>query len=93
LGAPVLTYKVYVADGREELVRGANLDGISVRSLREIEAAGNDMAVSNKLSGNPGAPTPVSIIAPSVLLQEMELKRPTGTQQKPAGLTHPYFKP
>jgi predicted Zn-dependent protease len=91
LGAPVLIYKVHVADGREELIRGASLDGIGVRSLREIQAAGNDTFVANRLSGNPNASTPVSVLAPSVLLQEMELKRPSGTQQKPALLTHPYF--
>jgi predicted Zn-dependent protease len=92
LGTPVLAYKVYVTDGREELIRGASLDGISVRSLRQIEAAGDDRFVANRLSGNRGNPTPVSVVAPSVLLQEMELKRPFGTQQKPALLTHPYFE-
>ena len=92
LGTPILTYKVWVADGREELIRGASLDGISVRALRQIEAAGNDSFVANRLSGNRNNPTPVSVVAPSVLLQEMELKRPFGTQQKPALLTNPYFE-
>jgi hypothetical protein len=32
-----------------------------------------------------------SVIAPSVLLEELELKKPTGTQQRPLLLTHPYF--
>jgi hypothetical protein len=91
LGTPLLAYKVHVADGREELIRGASLDAISVRSLRQIEAAGNDVYVANRLSGNRNNPTPVSVVAPSVLLQEMELNRPFGTQQKPALLTHPYF--
>jgi predicted Zn-dependent protease len=92
LGTPFLAYKVHVADGREELIRGASLDAISVRSLRQIEAAGNDRFVANRLSGTRTNPTPVSIVAPSVLLQEMELKRPSGTLQKPAVLTHPYFE-
>ena len=37
---------------------------------------------------------PVGDIPPgqgSVLLEEMELKHPTGTQQTPALLTHPFF--
>ena len=91
IGVPFLTYKVYVADGREELVRGASAAAIPIRSLRQIEAVGNDPFVANRLSGA-DFPTPMSIVAPSVLLEEMELKRPTGTQQKPALLTHPYFK-
>jgi predicted Zn-dependent protease len=90
IGMPVLTYKVYVADGREELIRGAFAQGIPIRSLRQIEAVGNDSSVVNRLSGG-DLPTPTSIVAPSVLLEEMDLKKPTGNQQKPALLTHPYF--
>jgi TldD protein len=91
LGSPVLTYKVYVADGREELIRGASISGLSVQSLRHIQAAGNDTVVANRLTGTRGAETPVSVVAPSVLLEELELERPSGTQQKPALLTHPFF--
>jgi predicted Zn-dependent protease len=88
IGSPVLAYKVYVADGREELIRGASAAGITVRSLRTIEAAGSDSYAANRLSGA----GPMTIVAPSVLIEEMELKRPTGAQQKPAILTHPFFK-
>jgi TldD protein len=91
IGLPVLTYKVYVEDGREELIRGAFAQAIPIRSLRQIEAVGNDSFVVNRLAGSNELPTPTSIVAPSVLLEEVELKRPTGTQQKPALLTHPYF--
>jgi len=90
IGNPVLTYKVYVADGHEELIRGAFAQGIPIRSLRQIEAVGSDSFVVNRLSGG-DVPTPTSIVAPSVLLEEMELKKPAGNQQKPALLTHPYF--
>jgi predicted Zn-dependent protease len=91
MGNPVLTYKVYVADGREELIRGASISGLSVQSLRHIQAAGNDAFVANRLTGSRGAETPVSVVAPSVLLEELEIERPAGTQQKPALLTHPFF--
>src|SRR5262245_51056078 len=91
VGTPVLTYKVYVEDGREELIRGAFAQGIPIRSLRQIEAVGSDAFVVNRLAGSNDLPTPTSIVAPSVLLEEVELKRPTGTQQKPALLNHPYF--
>ena len=91
IGTPVLTYKVYVADGREELIRGAFAQEIPIRSLRQIEAVGDDSFVVNRLSGGE-LPTPTSIVAPSVLLEEIELKKPSGNQQKPALLTHPYFE-
>ena len=84
------TYKVYVNDGHEELIRGASANSIPVRSLRQIEAVGNDLFVANRLSGG-DLPTPTSVVAPSVLLEEVDLKRPAGTQQKPSLLTHPYF--
>ena len=93
IGTPILVYKVYVADGREELVRGASVNALSVRSLRQMEAAGNDSYVANRLTGAQNAATPVSVVAPSVLLEEVDLKRPTMAQQKPALLTHPFFKP
>lgn len=93
IGLPFLTYKVYVADGREELVRGATATAIPIRSLRQIDAVGNDTSVVNRLIGGQDLPTPTSIVAPSVLLEEMELKRPAGTQQKPAIMTHPFFTP
>lgn len=92
IGNPILTYKVYMEDGREELVRGASVRGLSVQSLRHIQGAGSDLFVANRLTGPRGTETPVSVIAPSVLLEEMELERPTGVQQKPTLLSHPYFR-
>jgi TldD protein len=86
---PVLIYRVNIADGKEEMIRGVNPAAFPVRSLRHIQAAGNDMVVANRLMGTPGAETPVSVIAPAVLLEEMELKRFSGAQQKPSILTAP----
>jgi len=91
IGTPVLTYKVYVADGREELVRGASVATLTVQSLRHIQSVGNDSFVANRLVGQAGAETATSIVAPSVILEELGLDRPSGTQQKPATLTNPYF--
>jgi TldD protein len=92
VGVPVLTYKVYVADGREELIRGASINSVSVRSLRQIEAVGSDSFVANRLTGAREAVTPVSVVAPSVLVEEMDVKKPSVAQQKPAFLTHPFFE-
>jgi predicted Zn-dependent protease len=91
VGVPLLAYKIYVDDGREELIRGVSAAAVPIRSLRQIEAVGDDSYVVNRLVGGQELPTPTSIVAPSVLLEEMELKRPAGNQQKPALLTHPFF--
>jgi len=86
LTPPILAYKVYVKDGHEELIRGATIGEINTRSLKQMIAIGNDNYVENLASS-----TPSSVIAPSVLLEELELKKPVGAKQKPAIITHPYF--
>jgi predicted Zn-dependent protease len=91
IGSPLLAYKVYAADGREELIRGASAGALTVQSLRHIQAVGDDNFVENRLVGTRGAETPTTIVAPSVILEELSLDRPSGTQQKPATLTNPYF--
>lgn len=71
---PVLLYRVYV-DGHQELVRGAVFNDLDTRSIRsDIVAAGNDAYVSNR---NTAIPT--TIIAPSLLFDELEIRR---TDQK-----------
>jgi TldD protein len=68
---PVLLYRVYVSDGHEELVRGAVFDGLDTRALRgDIVAAGNDATLDNR-----NGPIPTSIITPSLLFDELELRR------------------
>jgi TldD protein len=76
---PRLLYRVYVSDGHEELVRGAVFNELDTRTLRNnLIAAGNDPLVSNR-AGN----IPTTVICPSVLFDELEVKR---TDQKNAKL-------
>jgi TldD protein len=85
---PLLYYRVYVADGREELVRGGHIEGLTLRSLRNMLAIGDDLAVHDYMQ-NPAAGfagtalgsfggiqggIPSSIVAPSLLLEEVELR-------------------
>lgn len=67
---PRLLFRIYV-DGHQELVRGAVFDELDTRTLRhDLIAAGNDPLVSNRESG-----VPSTVIAPSFLLDELEVKR------------------
>jgi TldD protein len=91
VGTPVMTYRVRVSDGKEELVRVAGAGGINIQGLRHIVAVGNDSVASNRLVGTSGAETPTTIVAPSVLVEEISLAKPSGTQQKPSLITHPFF--
>ena len=75
---PRLLYRVYVKDGHEELVRGAVFNELDVRTLRnDLSAVGNDPEVSNRATG-----MPQTIICPSLLFDELEVKRADTTKEK-----------
>jgi predicted Zn-dependent protease len=79
---PLLVYRVY-ADGREELVRGLRFRNLAVRSLKDITAASDeqwrfDLLDSNAplaLAGAGGFVTECTVVAPSVLVDDVELER------------------
>ncbi len=76
--SPRLLYRVYAGDGHEELVRGAVFNELDVRALRnDLSALGNDPLVSNRMSG-----LPQTIICPSLLFDELEVKRADTTKEK-----------
>jgi TldD protein len=75
--SPRLLYRVY-ADGHEELVRGAVFNELDVRALRSnLIAVGNDPLVSNRSGG-----IPTTIICPSLLFDELEVKRSDTSKDK-----------
>ena len=67
---PRLLYRVYVKDGHEQLVRGAVLDELDNRALRnDLIGVGDDPYVSND-----PANIPVSYVSPSLLFGEIVVK-------------------
>lgn len=76
--APRLLYRVYAKDGHEELVRGAVFSELDLRALRsDLSAAGNDALVSNRVGG-----VPTTVIAPSLLFDELQVKRADQSKDK-----------
>lgn len=77
---PILVYRVF-PDGREELVRGLRFRGLNARSLRDVVAAGDDAAefdfLDNQapfdLMGGAGYVSNASVVAPSLLIDDLEL--------------------
>jgi hypothetical protein len=66
------------ADGHQELVRGAAFDELDTRTLRnDLIAVGNDPLVSNRQGA-----VPATVISPSVLFDELEVKRSTRQNDK-----------
>lgn len=95
LAAPILVYRVYVSDGREELVRNAHFSGVTLRALRDIVAASETDFVYNYYQLGPDkfnrGQLQASIVCPSILVAEMELKKTEKKPEKRPYLSHPYF--
>jgi predicted Zn-dependent protease len=75
---PRLLYRIYAKDGHEELVRGAVFNELDLRAMRsDLSAVGNDPLVSNREAG-----LPMTIISPSLLFDELEVKRADTSKDK-----------
>ncbi len=94
----VIAYKVF-PDGREELVRQAALMGIGESNFRDIVAASKTRtaytttyrARSTLPFGFPRLmrPTMVSLVVPSLLFEDVTLRRPPGNIPRPPVVPHP----
>jgi len=79
---PLVVYRV--KDGQEQLVRGLTLEGLLPRSLKEITAVGRDPIVYSFIdSGGGGTGIPSSIVTPSLLFSDVDIRRVTGKNRKP----------
>jgi TldD protein len=86
---PLFVYRVYVDDGHEELVRGGTIQGLMLRSLRNILGIGDDdtaytymQAPEDGFAGTAlgafGSASengiPSTVIGPSLLLDDVEIR-------------------
>jgi TldD protein len=104
---PLVVYRYFPADGHEELVRGARITGFNARSLRNIEAIGNDDYVYNFMEnqtqgvagtalgafGGAQAGLPASVVAPSLLFEEVEFRGARGEPKRLPILPEPPMSP
>ena len=93
---PLLVYRVNVDDGTESLIRGARLTGLTLRAIRNIDAIGNDAAPFNFTQsqqtgfagtalaafGSADSGVPASVIAPSLLFEDVEVRGARGEPQR-----------
>ncbi len=93
---PLLVYKVYPEDGREEVMRGARIIGVNSRSLRNLAGIGNDNFVYNYMQsqiagfsgtalgafGSAQGGLPASVVAPSLLFEELEVRGARGEPKR-----------
>jgi TldD protein len=100
---PLLVYKVYPGDGHEEIVRGARITGLNSRVLRNVTAIGNDPFVYNYMQtqvagfagtalgafGSAQNGLPASVVAPSLLFEELDVRGARGEPKRPPLLPAP----
>jgi TldD protein len=93
---PLIVYKIYPEDGRQELVRGARISGFSPRSLRNIAGIGSDEFVYNYMQsqiagvsgtalgafGTAQSGLPASVVAPSLYFEEVEVRGARGEPKR-----------
>lgn len=78
---PLLVYKVFPDDRPNELIRGADIVGTPLTSFNKIIAAADDDALFNGTCGAESGWVPVSAIAPSLLISELEVEKVNKTYE------------
>lgn len=79
---PLVAYKV--AHGKLTPVRGLLLDNLLPRSLKDITAVGTEPFVYNYLDGGGGfSGIPSTIVAPALLVSDVDVRKLTGKNRKP----------
>jgi predicted Zn-dependent protease len=86
LPKPVILVKHWVDTDKEEMVRGARFEPITVRALRDIDMIGSDAQAS--MMGR-GGDNWTHLISPSFIIKSMEVNKDSGTREKPPLLENP----
>jgi TldD protein len=104
---PLVVYRVYPETGREEVIRGARIIGLNTRALRNLAGIGNDSFVYNYMQsqnngfagtalgafGSAQVGLPASVVAPSLLFDELEVRGARGEAKRLPLLPPPPMTP
>lgn len=85
---PIMVYLLY-PDGTKELVRGVDLIGTPLITLSRIEAGADDIEVFNDVSDAESGQLPVSTVAPSILISQIEVQKTESSRDTPPILPSP----
>ncbi|MBN1755381.1 hypothetical protein JW877_04110 [bacterium] len=91
LTAPLYAYKIYADDRREELIQNVKISNLTILILRDIVGISREKNVYNLISRGFSGDIPVSLVTPSILIEDMEIIPGGGKLEKPPLLEHPYF--
>lgn len=104
---PLVVYRVYPETGREEMIRGSRIIGLNTRALRNIAGIGNDSFVYSYMQsqingfagtalgafGSAQSGLPASVVAPSLLFDELEVRGTRGEAKRLPLLPPPPMTP
>ena len=86
---PLMVYRIY-PDGREELVRGADLIGTPLTTFSKIVAADKNVAVFNGICGAESGGVPVSAASPGIFVSQIEVQKKAKSQERIPILPAPF---
>jgi hypothetical protein len=104
---PLVVYRVYPDTSREEMIRGSRIVGLNSRALRNLAGIGNDSFVFNYMQsqingfagtalgafGSAQSGLPASVVAPSLLFEELEVRGARGEAKRLPLLPPPPMSP
>ena len=104
---PLVVYRIYQESGREEMIRGSRIIGLNSRALRNLAGIGNDSFVFNYMQsqdngfagtalaafGSARLGLPASLVAPSLLFEELEVRGARGEAKRLPLLPPPPMSP
>ena len=98
-GQPIMAFKMY-PDGHEELIHGVQLSGLNAAAFKDIVAASKDQnmqtvefrpeALMSIMSLGDEGFAPVSLAVPSLLFDDVTVRRLRGETSKPPIVPSPY---
>jgi predicted Zn-dependent protease len=98
-GQPTMAFKMY-QDGHEELIHGVQLSGLNAAAFKDIVAASKDQnmqtvefrpeALMSIMSLGDEGFAPVTLAVPSLLFDDVTVRRPRGETSKPPIVPSPY---
>jgi hypothetical protein len=104
---PLVVYRVYPETGREEIIRGSRIIGLNSRALRNLAGIGSDSFAFNYMQsqdngfsgtalgafGSARSGLPASVVAPSLLFEELEVRGARGEAKRLPLLPPPPMTP
>jgi len=89
---PTEVYRVYTDGRSDELVRGVDLVGTPLVMFSMISDASDQFDVFNGICGAESGGVPVSAVAPSLLVTQIEVQKKSKSQERPPILSRPDAK-